>query len=128
MKVSTYMNARDENYFPNALEFRPERFLKNGTEYVEGSIENYVYHPFSLGPRNCIGQNFAQVSKFFQKKATITTLFSNVFCFKLEGIILIARFLQTFDFKLDPNQSFRLIANLTIKPEDGAKCFLTLRS
>jgi cytochrome P450 family 3 subfamily A len=55
------MNARNESYFKNANEFRPERFLNKQTDNNE-SIENYIYHPFSLGPRNCIGQNFAQVS------------------------------------------------------------------
>lgn len=55
------MNARNEKYFKNAYEFKPERFLKSGSEN-EDPIENYVYHPFSLGPRNCIGQNFAQVT------------------------------------------------------------------
>lgn len=54
------MNGRDEKYFPNPLEFRPERFLRTEDNNPD-HIENYVYHPFSLGPRNCIGQNFAQV-------------------------------------------------------------------
>lgn len=54
------MNARNEKYFNNQLEFEPERFLKSATNST--NKENYVYHPFSLGPRNCIGQNFAQVT------------------------------------------------------------------
>lgn len=53
------MNARNEKYFKDPMKFMPERFIKSGDS--ESSLENYVYFPFSLGPRNCIGQNFAQV-------------------------------------------------------------------
>jgi cholesterol 24(S)-hydroxylase len=102
--ISTYVNARNEKYFKNAYEFRPERFLKNGDEN-EDKIENYIYLPFGLGPRNCIGQNFAQ----------------------LEGVITIARFLQTFDLKLDPTQSFAIESSTTLRPKDGCRCALTLR-
>lgn len=60
--MSTYMNSRNEKFFKNALEFRPERFIKSVSSNDDyDSIENYTYMPFGLGARNCIGQNFAQV-------------------------------------------------------------------
>lgn len=47
----------DEKVFPNAREFRPERFLPaNKTPAMAGS-----YQPFGAGPRNCIGMRFAQM-------------------------------------------------------------------
>lgn len=57
---STYLCGRWNEYFPNPLEFKPERFLKEENN-PNGNIKTYSYFPFSLGPRNCIGQNFAQV-------------------------------------------------------------------
>jgi cytochrome P450 len=65
-QISTYVNGRDERNFKNASEFRPERFMKDsgtgsGGGDKEETIQNYVYFPFGLGSRNCIGQNFAQV-------------------------------------------------------------------
>lgn len=69
-------------------------------------MENYTYFPFSLGPRNCIGQNFAQI----------------------EGVIILAKLIQKFDFELDPNQSFTVIQDLTLRPKDGTRCTLKLRS
>lgn len=63
LKVSTYVNARQEKYFPEPEDFRPERFMveeKSG-QYTH-LIDNYTYFPFSLGPRGCIGQNLAHVS------------------------------------------------------------------
>ena len=60
--MSSLMNGHSEKFFKNALEFKPERFLKS--EDNDSGIENYIYYPFGIGPRNCIGQNFAQVSYF----------------------------------------------------------------
>lgn len=85
IKISSYVSSRMEKNFQNSLEFKPERFMVDSdatdTKYfffkksfiweIENYFENkqrmdrFVYYPFGLGPRNCIGQNFAQV-KFFK--------------------------------------------------------------
>ena len=57
IQMSTYVSGR--NYFDEPYEFRPERFSSSSDDIQE--IKNYTYYPFSLGPRNCLGQNFAQV-------------------------------------------------------------------
>lgn len=47
----------DEEVFPSAKEFRPERFLpENKTPAM-----NFSWQPFGVGPRNCIGMRFAQM-------------------------------------------------------------------
>nr|QUF59384.1 cytochrome p450 CYP3049B2 [Brachionus angularis] len=104
MNLSTYLNSRLEKYFENPLEFKPERFIKDKS-LEQSQISNYSYFPFSLGPRNCIGLNFAQI----------------------EGIVMIAKILQRFEFELDPNQSMQIEQALTLRPKDGTKCFLKLK-
>lgn len=47
----------DPKHFKDPEVFRPERFLE-GNERHEN---NFVYVPFSAGPRNCIGQKFAML-------------------------------------------------------------------
>lgn len=40
---------------------------------------------------------------------------------------MIAKFIQRFEYKLDPTQSPQIEQRITIRPRDGARCFLTLR-
>ncbi|OXB78983.1 UNVERIFIED_CONTAM: hypothetical protein H355_004526, partial [Colinus virginianus] len=54
---SMYVMGRMERYFKDPLSFNPDRFRKDAPKPY------YSYFPFSLGPRSCIGQVFAQVLK-----------------------------------------------------------------
>jgi cytochrome P450 len=54
--VMIYQVHRDERYFPDPDEFRPERFFPQNNQTER---HPYVYIPFSFGKRNCIGQRFA---------------------------------------------------------------------
>jgi cytochrome P450 len=46
---------RDERWFEDPLDFRPERWLDGSSD----SLPRYAYLPFGAGPRICIGNHFA---------------------------------------------------------------------
>ncbi len=52
-----------------------------------------------MGPRNCIGQNFALI----------------------EMKVLITKLIKNFDFDLVPGQNLNVISFLTLRPVDGTK-------
>uniref|UniRef100_A0A8B9U0W5 Cholesterol 24-hydroxylase n=1 Tax=Anas zonorhyncha TaxID=75864 RepID=A0A8B9U0W5_9AVES len=97
---STYIMGRMERYFEDPLTFNPDRFSKDAPKPY------YSYFPFSLGPRSCIGQVFAQ----------------------MEAKVVMAKLLQRFEFQLVPGQSFKLLDSGTLRPLDGVMCKLKPRS
>uniref|UniRef100_A0A8C7K356 Cholesterol 24-hydroxylase-like n=1 Tax=Oncorhynchus kisutch TaxID=8019 RepID=A0A8C7K356_ONCKI len=54
---NSYVCGRLDKFFEDPLKFDPERF------HPDAAKPYYCYYPFSLGPRSCLGQSFAQVSR-----------------------------------------------------------------
>ncbi|NXP15743.1 CP46A hydroxylase, partial [Thinocorus orbignyianus] len=96
---STYVMGRMERYFKDPLTFNPDRFSKDAPKPY------YCYFPFSLGPRSCIGQVFAQ----------------------MEAKVVMAKLLQRFEFQLVAGQSFEIVEAGTCRPLDGVMCKLKPR-
>lgn len=97
MVVVSLGMGRLEEYFPEPLKFKPERFLDN-------SVEPHTWIPFMVGPRSCLGQQFAM----------------------MEMKVIMAKLLQTFDLRWVPGQSYDIVEETTMKPKDGALHYLTL--
>ncbi|CAM0958961.1 unnamed protein product [Alopecurus aequalis] len=81
-------------------EFRPERFAQG---IAKASKVQGAYIPFGLGPRNCIGQNYAMV----------------------EGKIALCMILQHFEFELAPAYTHAPHYLVTLQPMHGAQIKLT---
>ncbi|RTE68029.1 hypothetical protein BHE90_017594 [Fusarium euwallaceae] len=73
VSVDTYALAHDERCFQEPYEFRPERWIGDGT-----GDDREASRPFSLGPRACLGINLAY----------------------LEARIILASMVYTFDWEL----------------------------
>jgi len=54
--VNLFAISRDERYWKNAEEFKPERFEKNSIDYYG---THFQYIPFGAGRRSCPGMTFA---------------------------------------------------------------------
>ena len=82
--------------------FDPERF--SNVENMQNL--SMTYFPFSIGPRNCLGQTFA----------------------RFESKVILAKVLREFQFSLIPGQTNRMEERLTIFPRDGVICEVTRRA
>jgi cytochrome P450 len=89
--VSIYLSHRDERYWREPEEFRPERFARG-----EERPPAFTYIPFGGGPRNCIGASFAQV----------------------EAKVVLARILQRFSLK-DTGREVHPYMGATLEPRPG---------
>uniref|UniRef100_A0A8C6SV54 Cholesterol 24-hydroxylase n=1 Tax=Neogobius melanostomus TaxID=47308 RepID=A0A8C6SV54_9GOBI len=96
---SSYVSSRMEKFFKDPLKFDPERF------HPDAPKPYYCYYPFSLGPRSCLGLNFAQ----------------------MEAKVVMAKLIQRFDFTLVPGQSFDIMDTGTLRPKSGVLCTIKHR-
>ncbi|KAK7907115.1 hypothetical protein WMY93_015727 [Mugilogobius chulae] len=90
----SFVSSRMEKFFKDPLKFDPDRF------HPDAPKPYYCYYPFALGPRCCLGMNFAQ----------------------MEAKVVMAKLLQRFDFTLVPGQSFDLRDTGTLRPKSGVIC------
>ncbi|XP_073466673.1 cholesterol 24-hydroxylase-like isoform X3 [Aquarana catesbeiana] len=94
LMFNTYVMGRMEQFYPDPLVFNPDRF------HPDAPKPYFTYFPFSLGPRSCIGQVFAQ----------------------MEAKVVIAKLLQRFEFELVEGQSFEIYDTGSLRPMGGAIC------
>ncbi|KAM3919145.1 cholesterol 24-hydroxylase-like [Leptodactylus fuscus] len=97
--VYSYITGRMEEFFKDPLTFDPDRFSHDSPKPY------FTYFPFSLGPRSCIGQVFAQ----------------------MEAKVAMAKLLQRFDFQLVEGQEFKILDTGTLRPMEGTRCRLRIR-
>ncbi|KAL3508816.1 hypothetical protein ACH5RR_028217 [Cinchona calisaya] len=83
----------------DAKEFNPDRFSEG---VAKAAKKPNSFFPFSLGPRVCIGQNYALI----------------------EAKLAIASFLQHFSFELSPSYTHAPVRGLTLQPRFGAKMIM----
>jgi len=58
--MSLYSSGRDEDSFPNALEFQPRRWRRSAAGY--DNVRNpQASLPFAMGARACIGKKIAEI-------------------------------------------------------------------
>ena len=84
----------------DAHEFKPERFSEGVGKATENNSAAYI--PFGLGPRNCVGMNFAMN----------------------EAKIAMSMILQRYSFRLSPAYAHMPAQLLTISPQNGVQVIL----
>ncbi|GMS82735.1 hypothetical protein PENTCL1PPCAC_4910, partial [Pristionchus entomophagus] len=92
--ISPFLLHRNESIYPNASHYDPDNFLPARV----AARHAYDFVPFSAGPRNCIGQKFAQY----------------------ETNIVMSWLLRRFRFESDePLESQKFATEVTLRPVDG---------
>jgi cytochrome P450 len=89
VSIQAYAMNRDANYFHRPDAFVPERWLPDATANPDSPFfadQRDTFHPFSLGPRACLGQNLAWA----------------------ELRLILAKLVWTFDFTLPQDPAKRL--------------------
>lgn len=103
VNISAFIMHRYSGAWQEPDKFDPDRF----SPASKGEIPHSVFFPFSLGPRTCIGQTFAQ----------------------FEARVLMARLLQEFELSLCPGQDeIQHEERLTLRPKGGVLCTLKRRN
>ena len=93
--ISQWVTHRDPRWFDSPDSFRPERWLDG----LARRLPRGAFYPFGLGPRKCIGADFAM----------------------LEATLLLATIARRWRFTLLPGQDVRPQAAVTLRPRQGMR-------
>jgi cytochrome P450 len=97
----TYVVQRDARWFEEPESFRPERWEGD----LARRLPRFAYFPFGGGPRQCIGNGFAQ----------------------MEAVLILATVAQRFRLSLVPGQRITPTPYVTLRPEPGIRLLVTGR-
>jgi len=87
-----WINHRDPRYFPDPLQFKPERWLDG----LERTLPRFAYYPFGGGHRICIGNHFAM----------------------MEAILALLTITQHVRVRLvEPRAPIEVLAGITLRPK-----------
>ena len=100
--VSQWITHRDQRWWSNPNEFKPERFLNDVTE----GRPRWAYFPFGGGSRNCVGEAFAWT----------------------EAIIVLAALIQRWEFQSASNAALELEPGITLRPTNEVELLLVSRT
>lgn len=99
--ASQYLTHRDSKYYKSPTKFIPERWDNERKE----NISKYTYFPFGIGPRVCIGEQFAWA----------------------EAILILSTLLKKWKFILCKNQKVDIKPLITMRPKYGMKMIIKER-
>jgi cytochrome P450 len=94
--MSQYLVHRDERWWPNAMEFRPGRWLD---EQAGEARPKFAYFPFGGGGRICIGDAFAWT----------------------EGVLILAVMARRWRFEAAADSKIEINPTVTLRPKHGLK-------
>src|SRR5262249_57091207 len=92
---------RDPRWFEDPEAFRPERWDGD----LAQRLPRFAYFPFGGGPRQCIGNSFAQ----------------------MEAALILATIAQKFRLRLVSNHPVVPLASITLRPRHGVRVTLESR-
>jgi cytochrome P450 len=100
--MSQFVTHRDAKYFPEPLQFRPERFDRE-----HGSKRpRFAYFPFGAGSRQCIGESFAW----------------------MEGVLILATIARRWKLALVPGHRVEPQPLITLRPKYGMRMKIEKRT
>ena len=92
---------RDARWFPEPLEFRPDRWTPEFRE----NLPRFAYYPFGGGPRQCIGEAFA----------------------RMEAKLILATLGQRWRVHHDPRHRASMLPLISLRPKNGMPMYLERR-
>ena len=100
--ISQFITHRDPRFFPNPLQFDPERF----TPDAKARRTKFAYFPFGAGTRQCIGESFAW----------------------MEGVLLLATLGQRWKLRLVAGHPVEPEPLITLRPKYGMRMHVEERT